>query len=438
MIHAKTARPAFTLVELLVVIAIIGILIALLLPAVQAAREAARRTGCKNNLKQLGLAALNYESAKKRLPPGYLGNTDLPDGTTEFTNASTGEPLQWNGVLTQILPYMEATNVSEEFTRTLDIGVDQYDTQWWADGNSGFASQFKIGAFLCPSAPSETPVHSVTAFVVYDATQSQPLARLFFPVEGNGALPQITHYLGVTGVFGKIGPRFFVRTARGEFFIDRDWVGVFSVRSKTRMGQIIDGTSNTFMFGESPGTIGNDQDGSGFINGHSWAGAACLLTGNGLDPSYLHTDTVQYQTHYTQFGSLHAGDIVLFCNADGSVDSITTDINRDVYEGLLNYQRQRGQCRRPIESTDLNLAAENTNKITRVVTICAPISESLRRCSQGSALWSRCLRVLVALPGAMKSRLRRSAAPLVQPTMGDSGNKQNTGLNRNSGGPQSN
>src|SRR5215212_9599621 len=110
----RSGSPGFTLVELLVVIAIIGILVALLLPAIQAAREAARRTQCTNKMKQLGLAILNYESAKKVLPmaytPNYTGDqfygacSGSGNPTTKSKNADNG--LHKHFVLTFILPYM--------------------------------------------------------------------------------------------------------------------------------------------------------------------------------------------------------------------------------------------------------------------------------------------------------------------------------------------
>src|SRR5437762_2202913 len=96
-------RDAFTLIELLVVIAIIAVLIGPLLPAVQKVREAAARMTCSNNLKQLGLAAQNYESANRVLPPGYLGS--YPDiGSPSLTNC------QMVGVLAFLLPYIEQDN----------------------------------------------------------------------------------------------------------------------------------------------------------------------------------------------------------------------------------------------------------------------------------------------------------------------------------------
>jgi len=93
---------AFTLVELLVVIAIIGILVALLLPAIQAAREAARRSQCTNNLRQLAIAALNYESSKKEFPYGRHS------GTTVNADGSTSTIPQW-GHLVYVLKYCEET-----------------------------------------------------------------------------------------------------------------------------------------------------------------------------------------------------------------------------------------------------------------------------------------------------------------------------------------
>ena len=95
----RSNRRGFTLVELLVVIAIIGILVGLLLPAVQAAREAARRMQCSNNLKQLALSAHNFESANRKFPPGYNGEKNLSNGVNLNTNTYIGH-------LIYLFPYM--------------------------------------------------------------------------------------------------------------------------------------------------------------------------------------------------------------------------------------------------------------------------------------------------------------------------------------------
>jgi len=125
-------RFGFTLVELLVVIAIIGILVALLLPAVQAAREASRRMSCSNNLKQFGLAVLNYHDTYKSFPPGRWGG-------------SGGRVFSVHGL---ILPFMEQSNVRD---------LIDYTVFWDSPGNSA-ARAASIPVFLCPSDPqSVTP-----------------------------------------------------------------------------------------------------------------------------------------------------------------------------------------------------------------------------------------------------------------------------------------
>lgn len=131
------ARRGFTLVELLVVIAIIGVLVALLLPAVQAAREAARRSQCLNNCKQLGLGILNHESAFKKLPSGGEG-TDW----TDLANPKTGFDL--HSTFTQILPYMEQSTVFSQF----DLKFAYNDPQ---RPQNQTAAKAHIASFLCPT-----------------------------------------------------------------------------------------------------------------------------------------------------------------------------------------------------------------------------------------------------------------------------------------------
>jgi prepilin-type N-terminal cleavage/methylation domain-containing protein len=137
-------RNAFTLVELLVVIAIMGVLISILLPAVQAAREAARRSQCSNNVKQLGTGLMNYESARKKFPPAYeVADThatgsafgiSYPDGDFNGPNG-----FAW-GVF--ILPYIEETAVYQQFNLKVPC---------WAPENAKAAAS-KLNTFLCPSA----------------------------------------------------------------------------------------------------------------------------------------------------------------------------------------------------------------------------------------------------------------------------------------------
>jgi len=135
VLRNRSANPAgFTLVELLVVIAIIGMLVALLLPAVQAAREAARRMQCANNLKQLGLASLNYESANGCIPPSATDTTPR------------------RGYMSYILPYIEQNNIATGYDIT---------AEWFATANQT-AIQYQLPFLYCPSTPVQPRISSGT------------------------------------------------------------------------------------------------------------------------------------------------------------------------------------------------------------------------------------------------------------------------------------
>jgi len=132
-LRSKKFSQGFTLVELLVVIAIIGILVSLLLPAVQAAREAARRIACANNAKQLGLAFHNFHATRNALPTSLRPPSNV-SGSTEQTRIS---------VLTDLLPYLEQSVIFDRYNRSIN----------WNQGVNIGLSQTLIPTFICPSNP---------------------------------------------------------------------------------------------------------------------------------------------------------------------------------------------------------------------------------------------------------------------------------------------
>jgi len=154
---ARMRRDGFTLVELLVVIAIIGILIGMLLPAVQAVREAARRVNCLNNMRQLGLALHNYESANMAFPPSRLEPNDqaIPGDSTN----SSGAESAFQSWTTLILPYVEQSNLGDQF----DFRQPWFDK---VNSNNGNVIATPLDLFMCPSSPTSDafdPYHVIGA-----------------------------------------------------------------------------------------------------------------------------------------------------------------------------------------------------------------------------------------------------------------------------------
>jgi len=311
----------FTLIELLVVIAIIAVLVALLLPAVQQAREAARRSQCKNNLKQLGLAMHNYHDAHGAFPPGSVG---LFKGSQQ-PNISESIPSPTNDMspLVFILPFIDQAAIYNGLDFNLPYGTPQ---------NRALIKKAPP-AYLCPSyagprAISDRPFR-------FGAIGNQ-----------NGIATEVTCYLGVVGYStgGKatpaarapdesccLNPKNLPDNQRGMFFNN----------SNVRMRDLVDGTSNTFMYGEFRPTIlgevmlqkvGEVQD----DRASSWVrGLPLEYIGSvkgmqyGPNQQFAETNTLQDSTNLP-FSSDHPGGVHMVA-ADGSVSFVSDYIDIGVW-----------------------------------------------------------------------------------------------------------
>ncbi|MDO5552495.1 MAG: DUF1559 domain-containing protein [Planctomycetia bacterium] len=161
----KRRRPGFTLVELLVVIAIIGILIALLLPAVQAAREAARRMQCTNNLKQIGVALHNYYDSHNVLPAGQICGTNLKNGSCAVSILPYMEQQALYDCLAQRFGLNVDACLTKDPGKTGDYYTDSWGTWWGAtlakDSSGKYVAQNRVPGYCCPSDPWSNEMHSM-------------------------------------------------------------------------------------------------------------------------------------------------------------------------------------------------------------------------------------------------------------------------------------
>lgn len=289
-------HKAFTLVELLVVIAIIGILIALLLPAVQAAREAARRMSCTNNLKQIGVALHNYHDTHKKLPIGWLGfNTS---GQADFV----GTPgWAWS---TRILPFMEQQAL---YDGLIDMNLPVAHTA------NDDARITVISTFMCPSDVGDD-VFELKDAVSEDTEGTNTVTRL-----AKSNYPGVFGTQDIHGVCEPGEPDYNGCRGNGIFFLNR----------ALAFRDITDGLSNTFLVGErwskwiSSTWTGVVPDG--------WHAPARIVAVASDEFPPNSEANVEQQTH--NFSSYHPAG-ANFLLSDGHVQLITETIDLDVYNAL--------------------------------------------------------------------------------------------------------
>lgn len=300
---AASSRTAFSLVELLVVIAIIGVLIALLLPAIQAARESARRSQCMNNLKQIGLALLNYESTSRHFPHGRW-NIDPHDGSKhDVPDRPVASSVQHSWAVVA-LAYAEEQNIANIYS---------LDQPWFGASNRS-AVAHPIQLFRCPS--TDDPNRYDQRFTSTD----KPAAGDYGCTNGVGA--------GAWNfVASQLGPFPGEDDPRTVGVLNKDWT-----TPPCRVSQITDGTSNTLLIAEDAGrpdlyTMGRKGDAAGralFVgSGTGWADPDSGFTVNTQPIVNRHNDSEIYGFHV-------GGAAAVF--ADGHVTLLSESL--DTFVGI--------------------------------------------------------------------------------------------------------
>jgi prepilin-type N-terminal cleavage/methylation domain-containing protein/prepilin-type processing-associated H-X9-DG protein len=299
-------RTAFTLVELLVVMAIIAVLVGMLLPAVQKVREAAARTKCSNNLKQIGLAILNYEATTGKLPPACYTLEEDPDFTAPDPDAPPrGQPAR--SVHTIILPYIEQTNLYN----LMDPAQD-----WREVGKNRAAIQNRVQLYLCPSTPSGDRMRSFTVAdfgggtVAGYVTDYTVAVRVRETVAGNPT------------VLGPIPP---------------GYQAMLQPNVMLPMVQVADGTSNTLLVVEVAGNP--DEYAMGRATGNPvaaaglWADHRTPFVFDGCDPAH--------PTAFQTTGPASGRTMSMNCTNNGEMYSFHTGGANVLFgDGSVRFLRQ--------------------------------------------------------------------------------------------------
>ncbi|MEQ1824768.1 MAG: DUF1559 domain-containing protein [Pirellula sp.] len=312
--HIQNTRHGFTLVELLVVIAIIGILVGLLLPAVQAAREAARRMQCSNNLKQLSLSLHNYESAHRAFAPGSI----VPRLAGAYPPASPGSnqarTAGWSWSMF-VLPFIEQNSLYNATVGNFPLMGNAV-----VDPNARLLLQTNLSSFRCPS---DTGPRTNDAPSEHHFRFGLEVGGTAWYINGTTAGPRVplatSNYVGM-------------HSHRAHLFTNNQlaYTGAFGPNSNTKIGTITDGTSNTICVGERAYTVGNVM-----MHAATWAGCAASAHDDCIDDAWATArspinpvQTAIYNTYARQqaLSSNHVGGVQvgLF---DGSVRFISQNID---------------------------------------------------------------------------------------------------------------